>query len=50
MVYGTSDELSDSDYILVHKRSMLSDGSFKQNAQTNEDEDITNHKLFDGWI
>jgi len=39
-VYGTADDLSDSDYILVHKRSMLPDGSFKQNAQTNENEDI----------
>ena len=39
-VYGTADCDSDRDYILVHKRSMLSDGSFKQNAQSSADRKI----------
>lgn len=39
-VYGTADPDSDSDYILVHKKSFLSDGSFKQNARSSEDRKI----------
>lgn len=39
-VYGTADRDSDRDYILVHKKSFLSDGSFKQNAKSSADRKI----------
>jgi len=39
-VYGTDDEYSDSDFIIVMKSGMLSDGSFKSNAISNSDRTI----------
>lgn len=39
-VYGTANIYSDNDYILVHKKSFLSDGSFKQNAKSTADRKI----------
>ena len=39
-VYGTASHFSDHDYILVHKKSFLSDGSFKQNAKSSSDRKI----------
>ncbi len=35
-VYGTADENSDHDYIIVLKRAMLENGAFRQNAISNE--------------
>lgn len=34
-VYGTADEFSDTDYIIVTKGAMLKSGAFKQNAISN---------------
>lgn len=39
-VYGTSDSLSDSDYIIVTKSGMLKSGGFKQNAISSKDRKI----------
>ncbi len=39
-VYGTNNEFSDYDYIIVTKGSMLKSGGFKQNAISNKDKSI----------
>ena len=39
-IYGTDNEESDSDYIIVTKGSMLKSGAFKQNAISNIDRSI----------
>ena len=39
-VYGTDDEWSDNDYIIVYKRSLLPSGSFKDNAISSNDYEI----------
>lgn len=39
-IYGTADENSDSDYIIVTKSAMLKSGAFKQNAISNKDRSI----------
>jgi hypothetical protein len=39
-IYGTADEKSDSDYIIVTKSSMLKSGAFKQNAISNQSRTI----------
>lgn len=39
-VYGTDDEYSDSDYIIVYKTSFLPSGAFKDNAITSDDGEI----------
>lgn len=36
-VYGTATEDSDSDYVIVYKRSLLPSGAFKDNAISSED-------------
>lgn len=36
-IYGTADELSDHDYIIVYKQSLLPSGSFKDNAISSVD-------------
>ncbi len=39
-VYGTADENSDHDFIIVLKRSLLENGAFRQNAISNPDKTI----------
>jgi len=39
-VYGTADRNSDYDYIIVMKRGMLEDGSFRHNAISSDDRNI----------
>lgn len=39
-VYGTDDEYSDSDYIIVYKTSFLPSGAFKDNAISSDDREI----------
>lgn len=39
-VYGTDDEYSDSDYIIIYKSSFLPSGAFKDNAITSDDGEI----------
>lgn len=39
-VYGTYNEHSDYDFILVYKSAFLDDGSFKRNARSSEDREI----------
>lgn len=39
-VYGTDDEYSDSDYIIVYKSSLLPSGSFRDNAISSDDGEI----------
>jgi len=39
-VYGTADENSDHDYIIVMKNAMLDNGAFRNNAISNEDYSI----------
>ena len=39
-IYGTADEYSDFDYIIVYKRSILPSGSFKDNAISSSDREI----------
>lgn len=39
-VYGTFDDKSDSDYVIVTKSGMLKSGGFKQNAISNKDRTI----------
>ena len=39
-VYGTFDDKSDSDYVIVTKSGMLKSGGFKQNAISNRDRTI----------
>jgi len=39
-VYGSNTEFSDYDYIIVHKRSLLPSGAFKDNAISSENREI----------
>ena len=39
-IYGTDDEYSDSDYIIVFKSSLLPSGAFKDNAISSFDREI----------
>ena len=39
-VYGTDDEYSDSDYIIIYKSSFLPSGAFKDNAITSDDGEV----------
>ena len=39
-VYGTADEFSDHDYVLVYKRGLLPSGAFKDNAKSSTDRKI----------
>jgi hypothetical protein len=39
-IYGTDDEYSDSDYIIVYKKSLLPSGGFKDNAISSDDYEI----------
>lgn len=36
-IYGTADEYSDHDYIIVYKKSILPSGAFKDNAKSSKD-------------
>lgn len=40
VVYGTNDEYSDEDYIIVFKSSLLPSGAFKDNAISSDDRSI----------
>jgi len=39
-IYGNEDELSDSDFVIVYKKSLLPSGAFKDNAISSYDKEI----------
>ena len=39
-IYGTNDEFSDSDYVIVFKSSLLPSGAFRDNAISSDDRTV----------